>query len=112
MLFIAVDTHPDDDEYLLAAKLDDAWLNKTTLYKGEGCDTCGGSGYKGRQGLYEVMNVNTPIRKAIMSNLSTDELRDVALEEGMLTLRMDGLLKVERGITTLEEVIKETSTAD
>ena len=101
-----------EDEYLKAAKLDEAWLGKTTLYKGEGCDKCGGSGYKGRQGLYEVMNINTPIRKAIMSNSSTDELRDVALEEGMLTLRMDGLLKVERGITTLEEVIKETSTAD
>ncbi len=84
-----------DDEYLKSAKLDDEWLNKTTLYKGEGCDKCGGSGYKGRQGLYEVMNINTPIRKAIMSNLSTDELRDVALAEGMLTLRMDGLLKVE-----------------
>ena len=87
-----------DDEWLKAAKIDDAWLNKTTLYKGEGCDKCGGAGYKGRQGLYEVMNVNTPIRKAIMSELSTDDLRDVALEEGMLTLRMDGLLKVERGI--------------
>jgi type IV pilus assembly protein PilB len=101
-----------EEEYLLAAKLDPAWIDKTTFYKGEGCDKCGGAGYKGRQGLYEVMNVNTPIRKAIMSSLSTDDLRDVALAEGMLTLRMDGLLKVERGITTLEEVIKETSTAD
>ena len=101
-----------EDEWLKATKIDYEWLNKTTLYKGEGCEKCGGSGYKGRQGLYEVMNINTPIRKAIMSNLSTDDLRDVALEEGMLTLRMDGLLKVERGITTLEEVIKETSAAD
>ena len=101
-----------EEEYLRAAKLPDEWLHKTTLYKGEGCDKCGGTGYKGRQGLYEVMNINTPIRKAIMANSSTDELRDVALAEGMLTLRMDGLLKVERGITTLEEVIKETATAD
>ncbi len=100
------------DEYLKSAKLDDAWLNKTTLYKGEGCDKCGGLGYKGRQGLYEVMDINTPIRKAIMSEASTDELREVALEQGMLTLRMDGLLKVERGITTLEEVIKETAAGD
>ena len=83
-----------------------------TLYRGEGCDRCGNTGFKGRQGLYEVMNVNAAIRKAIMAEASTDELRDVALEEGMLTLRMDGLLKVERGITTLDEVIKETSAGD
>ncbi len=58
------------------------------------------------------MLVNSSIRKAIMSGAGTDELRDVALGNGMLTLRMDGLKKVERGATTLEEVIKETSAAD
>ena len=101
-----------EDEYLVAAKLPDDWINSVTLYRGEGCDKCGNTGFKGRQGLYEVMNVNAAIRKAIMAEASTDELRDVALEEGMLTLRMDGLLKVERGITTLDEVIKETSAGD
>ena len=101
-----------DDEYLQAAKVSTEWLDKVTLYRGEGCDKCGDTGYKGRQGLYEVMDVTAPIRKAIMAEASTDELRDVALQEGMLTLRMDGLKKVERGVTTLEEVIKETSTAD
>ncbi len=101
-----------EDEYLKSAKLPDDWINKVTLYRGEGCDKCGNTGYKGRQGLYEVMDVNAAIRKAIMAEASTDELREVALEEGMLTLRMDGLLKAGRGITTLDEVIKETSTGD
>ena len=67
---------------------------------------------KGVRGLYEVLLVNSSIRKAIMTEAGTDELRQVALDNGMLTLRMDGLKKVERGTTTLEEVIKETSAAD
>ncbi len=97
------------DEILRMAKLPDGWLDNVTLYKGEGCDECGGTGYKGRQGLYEVMAMSSALRKAIMREAGTDELRAVALDEGMLTLRMDGLKKLERGITTLEEVMKETS---
>jgi type IV pilus assembly protein PilB len=79
------------------------------LYKGKGCDTCAGSGYKGRAGLYEVMHISAEIRRLIMHGASTDELRDQGLREGMLTLRMDGMLKASRGTTTLEEVIKETA---
>ena len=101
-----------EEEFLTSAKIPLDWAGAQTFYKGEGCDNCGGSGYKGRQGLYEVMLVNSAIRSAIMKNASTDELRDVAFGNGMLTLRMDGLKKVERGATTLEEVIKETSAAD
>ena len=101
-----------EEEYLNSAKVPLDWAGKTTFYKGEGCDSCGGTGYKGRQGLYEVLLVNSSIRKAIMSNAGTDKLREVALANGMLTLRMDGLKKVERGATTLEEVIKETSASD
>ena len=97
------------EEYLNSANIPLEWAEKHTLYKGEGCEKCGGSGYKGRQGLYEVMAVNSRIRKLIMQEVGTDDLRDAAIEEGMLTLRMDGLKKVERGITTLEEVLKETS---
>jgi len=85
-------------------------LEKNTLYRGEGCDQCGGTGYKGRQGLYEVMAMSTGLRKLIMQEVGTDELRAMAVQEGMLTLRMDGLKKMERGITTLEEVMKETAT--
>jgi type IV pilus assembly protein PilB len=96
------------DEYLAASSItgDNAAM---TFYKGKGCDKCSGSGYKGRAGLYEVMAMSTELRKLIMHGASSDELRDQGLREGMLTLRMDGMKKVARGVTTLEEVIKETA---
>ena len=96
-------------EYFEAAKLPLDWAERTTFYKGRGCDACNGTGYKGRQGIYEVMAMSSALRKAIMQESATDELREIGLSEGMLTLRMDGMKKVERGITTLEEVIKETA---
>src|SRR5512142_930698 len=80
-----------------------------TFYKGKGCDDGGGSGYKGRAGLYEVMAMSAELRRMIMHGASADELKVQALQEGMLTLRMDGLVKVKKGVTTLEEVIKETA---
>jgi type IV pilus assembly protein PilB len=101
-----------DEAFLKSSKVPLDWAASNTLYKGEGCDTCDGTGYKGRQGLYEVMLVNSAVRQAIMKGAGTDELREIALDNGMLTLRMDGLKKVERGATTLEEVVKETSAAD
>jgi len=100
------------EEYFKAAKVDLDWVSATTFYKGEGCDQCGGSGYKGRCGFYEVMIMTSVLRKAIMSETGTDELRVMAQSEGMLTLREDGLKKVERGITSMEEVVKETTVAD
>lgn len=97
------------DEFLRAARLPDDFANRVTFYKGEGCDQCGGSGYRGRQGLYEVMAATTSLRKLIMQEAGTDELRAEAIKGGMLTLRMDGLVKIEKGITTLDEVVKETA---
>jgi type IV pilus assembly protein PilB len=79
------------------------------FYKGRGCDTCGGSGLKGRQGLYEVMMMTPRVRKLIMQSAGAAEIRDAAVMDGMLTLRMDGLLKVMKGITTLDQVIRETA---
>src|SRR5207237_114220 len=70
------------------------------FFKGAGCDTCAGTGYRGRQGLYEVMNLTSPLRREILKGASTEELRDVAVREGMLTLRMDGMLKGKKGVTT------------
>ena len=96
------------DEYIAAAGMTDE-QKQLTFYKGEGCDECGGTGYKGRQGLYEVMAATSALRKLIMQGAGVDEIRQQALDDGMLTLRMDGMKKVEKGITTLEEVIKETS---
>ena len=77
--------------------------------KGTGCDTCSGTGYKGRAGLYEVMALQPELRRMILRGASVAELRDQAVAEGMLTLRMDGMMKVESGVTTLEEVVKETA---
>jgi type IV pilus assembly protein PilB len=79
------------------------------FFKGAGCDTCNGTGYKGRQGLYEVMTMSSQLRRHVLRGASTEEIQQAAVEEGMLTLRMDGLVKVKRGVTTLEEVVKETA---
>ena len=82
---------------------------KQVFFKGTGCDKCGETGYKGRQGLYEVMSMSSQLRRLVLKGASTEELREQAVKDGMLTLRMDGMLKVKRGITTLDEVVKETA---
>jgi type IV pilus assembly protein PilB len=84
-------------------------IGELPFFKGKGCDACGGTGLKGRQGLYEVMFVTQELRKIIMKNGDADDIRDAAIAQGMLTLRMDGWLKVLKGITTLEQVIRETT---
>ena len=78
------------------------------LYKGRGCGTCNGTGYKGRVGLYEVMEISEGIRDLIMVGATSVEIKRKALEEGMLTLRMSGLEKIRVGMTTIEEVLRET----
>jgi len=78
--------------------------NLQTIFKG-----IRGTGYKGRAGLYEVMALSPELRRMILRGASVVEIRDQAVSEGMLTLRMDGMKKIERGITTLEEVVKETA---
>jgi type IV pilus assembly protein PilB len=84
-------------------------IGQLPFFKGKGCDACAGTGLKGRQGLYEVMMMTPKLRRLILQNVGAGEIRDGAVEEGMLTLRMDGWLKVLKGITTLEQVIRETS---
>jgi type IV pilus assembly protein PilB len=96
-------------EYLDAAGLTDEDIEGITFYRGAGCDQCGGSGYKGRQGLYEVMAMSPTLRRMVLQGASAAELQKQAVSEGMLTLRMDGFVKLRKGITTLEEVIKETA---
>jgi type IV pilus assembly protein PilB len=81
----------------------------TPFFRGRGCEHCGGTGYRGRQGLYEVMAMSAALRRLILRRAPTTDLREQAVSDGMLTLRSDGMLKVARGITTLEEVIKETA---
>lgn len=77
-------------------------------YKGRGCQVCNGTGYKGRVGLYEVMEVTEEMRELIVIGASAFELRKRAIECGMISLRESGLWKLREGITTVEEVVKET----
>ena len=78
------------------------------LFKGRGCDRCNGTGYKGRIGLYEVMEIGDDLRELVLSGGSSYELRERAKELGMITLRFSGLQKIRDGVTTLEEVLRET----
>ena len=80
-----------------------------TFYEGGGCDSCSRTGYRGRAGLYEVMALSPTLRRMILQGTSAADLQETAVEEGMLTLRMDGVVKVRNGVTTLEEVVKETA---
>src|SRR5687767_8279585 len=86
----------------------DTTIGELPFFKGKGCDACNGTGLKGRQGLYEVMFMTPKIRKLILMNVGAAEIKDGGIEDGMLTLRMDGWLKVLKGLTTLEQVIRET----
>jgi type IV pilus assembly protein PilB len=78
------------------------------VFKGRGCDKCNNTGYKGRVGLIEVMAINDEIREMILSGASAIEIRKKAIESGMITLRRSGLTKIMAGVTTIEEVVRET----
>ncbi|HXM16123.1 MAG TPA: type IV-A pilus assembly ATPase PilB [Candidatus Eremiobacteraceae bacterium] len=78
------------------------------IYHGKGCTTCNKGGYKGRTGLYEVMEINDELRELILVGASALELKKKAIEQGMITLRRSGLIKVSLGMTTMEEVLRET----
>ncbi len=97
------------DEELASLTTDLEAARKMQFMKGLGCDSCSSTGYRGRAGLYEVMALSPELRRMILRGASVAELRDQAVLEGMLTLRMDGIKKIERGVTTLEEVVKETA---
>ncbi|MFQ5695520.1 MAG: type IV-A pilus assembly ATPase PilB, partial [Terriglobia bacterium] len=78
------------------------------VFKGKGCDRCNGTGYKGRAGLYEVMEITDEIRELVLVGASALELKKKAIEQGMIGLRRSGLIKISQGVTTIEEVIRET----
>ncbi len=80
----------------------------TKIYHGKGCTTCNKGGYKGRTGLYEVMEINDELRELILVGASALELKKKAIEQGMITLRRSGLIKCAAGQTTLDEVLRET----
>ena len=102
-----------EDEPMPAAALVDIGFEESVAStivpkKGKGCETCRDTGYKGRVGLYEVMEVGNELRELILVGASSLELRKKAQEEGMLTLRQSGLRKIQDGVTTVEEVTRET----
>ena len=79
-----------------------------TVYKGRGCDKCNNTGYKGRVALIEVMTINDAMRDLILSGGTAIDIRKQAAEDGMITLRRSGLIKIKDGVTTVEEVVRET----
>ena len=96
------------EQALLDAGFSSEEAKKTTVYQGKGCGNCNKNGYRGRVGLYEVMEVNDELRELILVGASALELRKKALDLGMITLRRSGLIKSAAGLTSLEEVLRET----
>ncbi|MGE5358528.1 MAG: GspE/PulE family protein, partial [Bacteroidales bacterium] len=80
------------------------------VFKGTGCEKCSNTGYKGRVGLYEVMELTEELKELVLVGASSLELRRKATEQGMITLRQSGLRKIREGMTTIEEVVRETVT--
>jgi len=78
----------------------------TSFFKGEGCEVCGGIGYRGRIGIFEIAVINRDIGRLITKKASEDEIKEAVRKQGMKTLLEDGLLKAKKGITTLEEVTR------
>jgi type IV pilus assembly protein PilB len=93
---------------LMAAGFGDHESRTIKLFRGRGCERCSNTGYKGRIGLYEVLEIDDEIREMILSGASAYELRTKAIASGMTTLRSSGLQKIRDGITTMEEVVRET----
>jgi type IV pilus assembly protein PilB len=99
---------PQAPPALMQAGYSEEDANDVTPMKGAGCERCNSTGYKGRVGLYEVMEISEELRELILVGASGLELRRKAIDEGMLTLRMSGLRKVKDGLTSIEEVVRET----
>ena len=95
-------------DVLADLELDAKDLKGKKFFRGAGCETCNNTGYKGRVGLFELMIMNTELREMIMQNASADELRETARSQGMVTLRDAGMVAAFEGITTPEEVVRET----
>jgi type IV pilus assembly protein PilB len=102
------EANPLSPEALIQAGFTPDEAGQVTPMKGAGCETCNKTGYKGRVGLYEVMEIAEELRELILVGASGLELRRKAVDEGMITLRRSGLRKVMEGVTTVEEVVRET----
>ncbi|MGE4559813.1 MAG: type IV-A pilus assembly ATPase PilB [Desulfobulbus sp.] len=97
-----------DQQTLLAAGFKESELDELKLFKAKGCPECNGLGYRGRVGFFELMEVTDAVAEAIQAEVSEEQLRKVAIQEGMYTLREAGLQKAREGVTSLEEVQRRT----
>jgi type IV pilus assembly protein PilB len=100
--------HPLPPPALVQAGFTSEDAESVVPLRGAGCEKCNKTGYKGRVGLYEVLEVTDELRELVLVGASALELRKKAIEEGMITLRQSGLRKVKAGMTTVEEVARET----
>lgn len=100
------------DELLMELQLPIEQARQYSFYYGKGCATCNNSGYKGRTGLYELMDVTDEIRDLITEDASVDDIRNMARSQGMTTLREAGLKLIFDGVTTIDEVVRETVVED
>ena len=97
-----------DDKTLIEAGFKESELSSLKLFKAKGCGECNGLGYKGRVGFFELMEVTQEVAAAIQAEVSEEQLRKVAMQSGMYTLREAALQKAREGVTSLEEVLKRT----
>ncbi|ODA30349.1 GspE/PulE family protein [Planctopirus hydrillae] len=100
------------DELLMELQLPIQQARKYNFYYGKGCQRCNNSGYKGRCGIYELLDVTDDIRDLIAANASVDDIRNFARSQGMTTLREAGLKLIFDGVTTIDEIVRETITED
>jgi len=80
----------------------------TELFRGKGCDECRGTGYRGRSGIYELFTIDEDARSLILRHASTRDIRQHAIQRGMVTLRLDGYKRACEGVTTVEEILRVT----
>jgi type IV pilus assembly protein PilB len=105
----AVEPHqPPTEAFLKIGFTEEEVARGITVMKGKGCEACGGRGYKGRVGLYEVLEMSETLKDMVLTGASAIELREQAQKEGMITLRRSGCRKVLDGVTTVEEIVRET----
>lgn len=97
-----------DKELLMDLSIDPKEADKHKFFHGKGCAVCNNTGYKGRVGLFELMVMNDDLREAVLKNVTTDELRDKAIGYGMTSLRNYGIKFVYEGVTTADEIVRET----
>jgi len=98
-----------NEEVLSELQLDPIEAKGGTFMEGTGCVECNNTGYRGRQGVYEVMTMTPRLRDLVLERASAIDIKRTAIEEGMLTLRRDAIEKLKRGITSVQEVLKETA---